>query len=1190
MRHLVKIPLAGLSLFLFLVALLLYLYFFTSVPEQQLNDWLAYYIPQKTGYTVSVDKVYRDIWKRLRLEGIKIYHGSGENKVPFGYIGLIEAQYSISDILSREYHFRDLNITDVDISLVPDERVTSRQKDDGKSDEVMKFPDMIVDNIEIQNINVQALYRGDVIDFKVPHISGSFGSDGEMVNVQIDDFSCNCPQKDFAIEHFTVSCFRTGDEWMVESLNLKTPRSKAKISGKYGKLTDPDFRLAFDVSPLDLEDIRVMAGVKVSGMFEAKGHIDGNYMNFNGQVQGSGVLFKKPLDNFTADYRFDEGKLFIDSYVGELFESPLVGAGYADFIVRPEIYEFEGNVRDLNLEKIDVGLYSSFTGDFKLSGRGFSEKDFHMEVEAELSNADIDLYHFDGAKGKVDFDLRKINFYPGFKAFYKHTVVALDGDLEYFGDLDLDGTARFDSLGDFTGQFFVQDLDGVGQAEFQLSGPTEDFTIVGSFASDSCRLYGLQADSFAFDLNLKSFISHKVGRVEGRWYGGDIYTIPVDSGYFSTVVSGEKYFLDSVRVENSRSKLDFAGSYDSTILPPLLKIDTLQMVLWNDTVYAETPMLMDVYEKEVEFRDFRLNSKVGSLDMVGVITFDEQMDVNIRADNLAINPIASYFTSEYKIDARLSGDIQVEGTFIKPEFVADIWVNDLTIDDHLLGLLNVRATYKDEELTFMPAEIENPHALYTLTGTLPINLSFYAENDLFPPEQMNLKLLATGDALTLVPIVIPSIRHYDSKFGVDFDIAGTVTKPSIKGDFFFTDGTIHTMELVEPLRDVHIGGRVVNDKIYIDTVSAYARVTKSNLSTTYQKYLRTSKEDDANKGLITGFGTVTLLDINSQLYDLTLTGYDCEFYTDAYDARFQTDLFVTVAGESPPLVSGWANVKRFELRERFSKFVDDTDFELAVLEDTTLWDIKLDVHATDKVFIKNAESLIETEGAADMELGGDITVTRENGILGVLGELEVIGDRGNFYLANMKFRIEEGTMAFDNPDTLDPSVNFDVTTRVYSTGENAGYTDLDLLISGRLSNVKIGTGEGSSYSDEDILFVLAENMVASGEGGENITNNLAFLSGRLVSSLLDDIEVVDMVDISSEQPDNTDDTKNPTRLTVWKYISPKLLLSYSQRVSQEDPGRTVGFEYIHNDNISFEGRQGTGDEGVSFDLNLKYEF
>lgn len=1189
MRRIVKIPLAGISLVMFLLVLLLYLYFFTSVPEQQVNEWLTYYLPEKTGYRITVEKIYRDIWRRLRLEDIRIYRVDDGELNSIGHIQTVEIKYTFKDVLFGEYNFSNLSASDIELALL----------DYGKSDKVtadtavsksnmnFKIPDIAIDNINLQNLNIKTLFQEDTVNLAIPYLAGSFANDGDMMDVKIDSLKAMCPQKDFQIENLSVKSFMVNDNWMIESFDLRTSRSVISINGQLGKPSDPDFQLSYDFSPFDLGDVNSFMGLNLVGLFYSKGHVNGDFDKFGGEMEGSGHLFERSLADFTADFRFADKHLYIDSYDGYLFESPLTGKGYVDFGAQPETYSMSGKIEDLNLQKISPDLYTSFSGYFELSGRGFTSSSFHMDIDMDLSQADVDIYHFDKAFGAIDFDLDDLHFHPGFEAYYKDTKVVFDGSLEYTGEIDLTGDAEFKDLGNFKNQFFITDLDGVGRADFRVTGLTLDFTVDGDFYSDSCRFYGLYADSFDLDLQLKSFISHRVGRIGGRWSGGNLYTVPVDSGDFAVTVSGEKFFLDSVRVENENNKIAFTGYYDNGTIPPSLVIDSTNMVLWKDTVYNKSPLLIDVYEKEVEFQDFKLYSRSSSLEMTGIVTYEGQMALEIKADNLEIKPIAEYFIKDKTIFGLLTGELGVAGNFDSPEFDADIWIHDLSIDDYKLGLLNIRAYYENSLLSLVPAELESPEALYTLTGNLPVNLSFTSDEGFLPQEQMELRLVASGRTVVLAPVFVESIRDFDADFNVDIEIAGTYDKPSARGAYTINNGTLYVMELVEPLRDVTIGGRLVNDKIYVDTLSLYARLTEDSFTKTINEYLRASRAATESGGLITGFGTITILSMGELDYNLNLTGYNCEFYTDGYDTQFLTDLFLTVKGSSPPLVSGWARLKKFEFRDPFAKYATTGSPDAAVLEDTTQWDIKLDVHAANNVWIKNTESIIETEGAASMEMKGDITVTREKGRLGVLGQFDVI--RGYYYLANMKFRIQSGWMVFDNPDTLDPLVYIDVTTRIMTPGSGAqvSYTDLDLVISGRLSNLQIGTSEGSAYSDEDILMLLIENMIASGDS-ENLTESIAFLSQRLISSL-DEFEAIDMIDISREH-DVGEESKSATRLTVWKYLSPQLLLKYSTRLSLENAGQTVGFEYIFNNNISFEGYQGTADQGVSFDVKLRHEF
>ena len=1191
MKRLLKIPLVGLSLVLFLLTLLFYLYFFTTVPEQQLNDWLAYYFPQKIGYKFTVERAYRDIWKRIKLEGIKVYKVDGEELIPVGYMKSIEANYSLKDVLFQNYHFSDLRIIDVDLSFVPDSLHTQAVAKPAEEDSTSSFtvPNVSVDKIELDNINLQLLYQGEIVDLIVPVVKGSFSGEGKTIDVKIDSLNGVCPQRDFEIKYLTSRVYWANNDWMVESLRLLTARSNVEINGKFGSFKKPDYKFTFKLSPFDLDDVNSLTGLNLIGNFQTKGNIEGDFKKFKGNVTGDGNLYERQLDNFTANYHFESNTLYIDKYLGDIFFSPFDGSGYLNLGVRPERYGLTGHIFNLNLQNIAPDLYSSFTGNVDLTGEGLSEASMHMEVDMDLSWANIDIYHFDRARGKIDFDIKGISFAPGFTTIYKNTQTTFNGHLDYDGEIDLSGATHFGDLSEFQGQIFITDMDGVGDAEFKVTGPTLDFNIEGNFTSDSCRFYGLYPDSLNFNVDLKSFISHQVGRISGNWGGGDLYSVPIDSGAFEVLVSGERYFLENIYMENEHNKLFTRGAFDNSIIPPALELDTAIIVLWNDTVYTKTPLLIDVYDKEVEFQNFKLYSRSSNLDMTGVVTNDGQMALQVTTENLDINPLAAYFIKDRTFEGVLSGNCVIGGDFDNPEFDADIWIDGLVVDDIVLGKFIARGQYKNQILTLTPAELDNGISLYTITGTLPINLSFTSAEPLLPDLPISLKVKASGNTIALAQVFIASVENFESDFTVDINIGGTYSKPLANGSFTIDNGTLDLVELAEPLTDVEIHGRMSNDIIYIDTLSAYARLEKGSFTRKVREYITPKSVDEQSAGKLTGFGKIKILDFGLFDYDLNISGYGCEFYADAYDAQVLADLFLKVDGSSPPLVSGWAQVKRFELRDRFSKLTTPEGAEVVLAEDSTQWDINLELSAANNIWVKNAESLIETEGAADMEMKGDLTILREKGIYNILGTLDVL--RGYFYLANLKFKLVSGEMVFDLPDTLDPTVDLNVTTQLMPTSQQQQYTDLDLVITGRLSNLQIGAASGSTIPTEDILFTLIDNMIASGQG-ENISENLTFIGGQLVRSLGNN-SPVDIVDITREKykedPDAAE-TKTGTRLTVAKYISPKLFLTYSQRVSQENSGRTVGFEYIFNNNLSFEGRQGTGAEGVSFDINLQFEF
>ena len=579
-----------------------------------------------------------------------------------------------------------------------------------------------------------------------------------------------------------------------------------ELGGQIGKIDDPKYQLSLTFAPIDLEEIDKFFGIGLQGSFDINGNVSGNLDTFNGHLRGSGTLYDRGLDDFTIDYRFHADTIFIENYSGSVFESWTVGYGFLDLRSSPASFEYQGNLTDLNLQNIGPDIYSSFTGEIDLRGEGLSEKTFKMTIDMDLTKADIDIYHPHQAIGEIGFDLTGINFHPGFKINYKNTQVTFDGYLEYDGSIDLIGSADFADLADFKNQIFIQDLDGTGRADFVVNGPTLDFNIAGDFYSDSCRFYGLDTDTCRFDLNLKSFISHRVGTVNGFCKGGDFYSVPLDSGYFSVLISGEKNFLDDIYFENEHNQLSLSGLFDNGTIPPSLIIDTVSIVLWNDTVYNQSPLLIDAYDKEIEFNDFKLYSHSSKLDMQGTVTYEGEMALEINADSLEILPIIGYFYTDKAVSGMLSGDIDVDGDFDLPLFDADFTIKNLTIDTAYIGDLNLKADYSNSRINLKQAELESPKGLYALTAYLPVNLSFTSEGERFPSEPISARLKASGKSMSLIPVTINTVESFDGDFNVDIEFSGTYDNPSVNGNFSVQNGILNVFELVDPFTEIVVKG------------------------------------------------------------------------------------------------------------------------------------------------------------------------------------------------------------------------------------------------------------------------------------------------------------------------------------------------------------------------------------------------
>jgi autotransporter translocation and assembly factor TamB len=1174
---------------MFTIGVVTGIYFWTSLPEQQFNQWIGYYLSAKTGYRITIEKINRDLWNKIELDNIAITFESENQNIPIAKIKHAETHYSIKGLLAREINLNNFEISGVSLNVLFDEnkhlaipRKTAKTSTDEKPSGI---PSISINDYKIDSVEINLNFPDISHTINIPVLKGSVEADNSKFSAIIDSLQIEYPEKNMKIDSCSAEISYADGELQIAKLGIKSDFSRITLSGNIHNLKSPEFNLDYNFAPLKFEEITKLTGVKLSGDATMKGRISGNISEFEGNTAGDMVLFDYNIRDFSTKYHFKNKRIEFSNFTGLVFEAPLAGGGYLDFNSNPAQYGYRGTVTELNLQNIGLTLYSMFTGDVTLTGRGLSEKNMKMQIDMHLYKADIDIYHFHEAIGKIEFDLHKLTFFPEFKARYKDTWLTYEGYLEYTGQIAIEADIELANLANFQNQFFITDLDGRGSAHVVVSGPTLDFSVVGDFSSDSCRFYGMTSRDCKIDLNLGTFITHQTGTVKGIIRAGELYTIPVDTSYFTISVAGDKYFLDRVYCRNANNILEFSGLVDNTLLPPSFTVDTMRTILWDDTVYSAHPMDMDIDSTLVRFKDFVLAYKTGRVEMVGAITYENEMDLDIKANGFEISPIVKYFNFNRKLMGVLSGRMAVTGNFDLPVIGCDFTIDDFAIDSVVQGDFQVKALYSDRLLEVPSAEIIGEGLEFQMSGKFPMELSFTFTGDRFPESPFTAHVSASGTDLPIVPVFVPSVDYVRGNYSASIDFSGTFSRPLASGTFSIADGTVKALELVDPISGINISGRMENDLIHIDQITAFITQSKANLGRRFDGYPLQRKTSGTVPGKIEGSGTIKLLGIGLFDYNLKLAGKDCEFYTESYDIHGLADMNLSVTGSSPPVVMGTIELTRLDMKEPFGTFYIGITEKTEILEDSTMWDLAVDIVSPNNLWIKNPD--------ADMEMMGTVRVLRNAGIRNLLGELEII--RGNFFLFNYKFKIKSGQMVFQNISVLDPQVNFNVSTRVRETATsglmnqtNLGYEDLDLLITGTLSKPEIRSANDSLYSDENVL----RTLVADRFGVTTAQGKNGGFGEKLLANMLDvlynqtnRIPVFDEIDISPNA-----DSLGQTQVSVAKYLSPKLFLRYSRRGLSQTTGETIGIEYMFNNNLSFEGRQGTKNEGISFDLKLKYEF
>lgn len=1173
MKRVLKIPLYIVAVMVLLVVSVVYLYYFTTLPERELNDWIDFKAYGKSGYRVSFERINRDIWDRLSLEGVTISPGAGR-RGPSVKISRINLKYNILELLKGRYSLDSLVIDSVLISMA--EAEGPKRESEKTAGPAFSPPEISVGDIAINDVAV-VLSAEDIIFVDSAVISAS--AEDESLKMQFKKLSARWPARDFEVRDLTGVITVTDDGLHLSDFNLVTGRSRLSLTGPAGLTLIDNMNLEFECDPIDMEDISVLSGVKIEGNLDCSGSVNGDIGDFSGRAVIDGVFMDKPYEKVELSYGMEDGRLIFDTIEGRVFHAGFDGQGAIDFLARPERYEFMGRVSHLDLREIGPNVRTDFSGLVEMKGQGFSESQFRMQVKCDLDSASIEDFFFDEVSGEVEFDLERIRFLPGFQSRYKNSFLEAYGELVYAGDIDIAGNARFEDLTDFTDQTFLGQLGGRGSAGFHVTGPTENFDIDAFFDSDSCWTYGLEPAEIHLYADLKSFIGHRVGRVSGRWTGGSVYSVPTDSGYFETTISGERVFLDTVFIAGLDGGVWIKGFYDGTRVPPVFQADSIRGDIYGNRFSSLGPVILNIYPDRVEFDEFVLGYQEGLLAVDGAVTNDLEMAVNFESSGFQIEPILSQISQDRQIRGIWNGSASLLGNFESPVIVFNLEIDSLSVDDVNLGSLEARADYSNGYITAEYAKLQSNYGIYNFSGRLPLDLSFAEVENRLPDDPIDFSMESSGSRLLLSEAFISNVERFDTQFKFVITFSGTYANPRLTGSGELRDGVLKVIDLVNPLTDLRANIRMENEMVYVDSVFATVAGEEKDWGKTIGQLISRGNGRSA-RPLLVASGTLRLLDLGDILYNLNIKGENFYFMTDAYDVSGLVDLNLNVRGETPPTIYGNVQFLRLDIRDEFQSFVGpDYDPAFSAVEDSTIWDLDLNVTALNNIWIKNSEM--------DAELKADIRVQRQSGVMRFLGELETI--RGSYNLLGLKrFRFESGRLIYKDLATVDPDIDFLLTTRRRVSDEKNGpvpYT-LEIHVGGTLLEPEITSQE---LSQEDLLRELLKGSVAGGpftEGGSaaELLSSMTSLAAPLGIDPLTAQNIFEEFEIEAYE--------NETSISMAKYLSRNLYVRYSRALSKDETG-SIGMEYYINDNMMFRATQGlqdSEDEGISLDLNINFEF
>ncbi|MFH2035191.1 MAG: translocation/assembly module TamB domain-containing protein [Candidatus Zixiibacteriota bacterium] len=1156
---------------LFLVAYLAVFHF--GLLEYIVNREIRNAIPGNLPIKVNIEDISGDYLSELTVRDIVIIYEDSIESYTLANIPELTAEYSIGSLWDRQMVLEKLVINDAQLALKKgrDGKWLIPKSVEESSVKVNLF-DFEVKDITINNLSATLIRQEDSLQLKNINLRAHVEGREDTYSAIIDHFDCRSSDSRYNLESSGGIVTMADSNIVFQNLGLRTDSSDVNLNGQLTLGSEFSLRLLVDAKNFNLSELSSFINAGLGGNLKINGKLEIKKGKFIIDINSSGIFLNKKVDSLHTLFYFEDNKLVFDTLDGTVLDGCSInGHGEINLSIHPEQYNFVGTLADFNLDNLVPNTFQTdLSGKINLSGSSFKSDELTMDINTDLDESWFDQYHAHKIIGFMTVTTESIRFHDKFGVKYHDNFFTVGGKLDYRGDISIAGEATLNDLTAFNNQIFIEEMGGRGTAQFIGDGSLANPNLRGTLISDSLWLYDIYSSKAKIDFDVDRFIYDRQGTASVSLYDGTAYKNEYDTLFSIMRLDTQNVYIDSFYYYNEYSNGTISGTLDYAVYPQTLMLDSTTISILGLPIYNRGLIEVKIDSLGYEFSQSRLNRPRGYLSWNGRVNYDESMNLSLSGQNINIGPWVDLFSDGYQIRGGVSGDMFLGGNFGSPVISFEGRIDSLSYDQLVLGNLNADFNYRDNKIIIDSISVTSEEGYYLAKGDLPIKLAFSRDvEDRFGDGEQNIKITAYDKRFDLVTLLMDQIEEFRGDFQADFELRGTPLKPKLNGQASVRNGVLKLYEIVDSLRNVYVNMTMIDDHIYLDSISA------------------TNKKSKSHAGLLSCYGEIILINIDSLDYSLNVSLKQFPATYELGDANGIVSGEMYVVGVTPPTVLGDIDIISTTYRENFA--ADNSGWAvMSELEQENSWNLNLNVHAESNLWIKNDD--------IDAELAGDLNFIRSAGQYRFVGTMEIL--RGKGYWADRDFRIQpQSTISYDDIEIPNPRLNINASTRVRTTRENlAGeleYTNVDLpiLITGTLDEPIISSGDETRFSTEDILSMIFLNYAvtdSSARGtsevkmGDRLTASAAgFLSsqfGRIGSRTLG----VETFEIDPVYGDKFDPLG--TKVTLGFYTNPNLYIYGRSSIAGMDE---AGFEYRIGRLLLMEGKV---DEDNLYQLFLNFHW
>lgn len=529
-----------------------------------------------------------------------------------------------------------------------------------------------------------------------------------------------------------------------------------------------------------------------------------------------------------------------------------------------------------------------------------------------------------------------------------------------------------------------------------------------------------------------------------------------------------------------------------------------------------------------------------------------------------------------RIAGRFRGSVELGGTTLAPRIEGGLTSEPFHVHWLHLDRLEGGVAYEPGQLTL--SDLRGHKADLHLSGRIevPLQLDLHSEpvSPLDGPLYMSLTIPEGTDLAPLAEATNAFVSAGGTG-GLDLVVSGRADHPYYSGSVRVRDGSMVIRRLNEVYSDISADGTWQGDVLT----------------------LRDIRGREGMRGTLAGEGTLTFRGLELETFEVDLAA-DRFLVASIPDVRAlvrSDSLRLTGVKVGPdslivPRFTGDLEVIQARYTGDFSEQAGVVDPRVGTVAPDWLAD--LDITAPPRtVSVQNQQM--------ELDLGGDVRLTRDEGGLDVRGQLVI--DQGHLPVFNNDFRVTAGTATFQSGRGPVPDLDISAETQVRlpavdgGEGGNRRLERVWISLRGPATGPTVTFESESGYprqSIERMLLGMSPHASDSPTVNELRRGTVAAGFNLLEREVAQQLNVVDTFDIigGRERADGT----MQTLVGVGKYIGRDLYVRFAQAITDQD--REVLVEYQISDHLLLQSEinrrldEALGNTTYSVDLKYRFEY